>query len=67
MRAKREAKGMRDKIGPDASPMRSRSVDKEAPPAPDVSKAMAAVYFSYEAEPAGGGPAVESTNASAAG
>ena len=25
---------------------------KEAPEAPDVSKAMAAVYFSYEADPA---------------
>jgi len=55
MRAKREAKGGREEAAPDASPMRARSVGsavKEAPPVPDVAKAMAAVYFSYEAEPA---------------
>ena len=52
MRSKREAQG-NDPGGPDASPMRARSAQdtKEVPPVPDVAKAMAAVYFSYESEP----------------
>jgi len=57
MRAKREAKGAREEAAPDASPMRARSVGTrgdDAPPLPDVAKAMSAVYFSYEAEPAAG-------------
>ena len=57
MRAKREAKGGREEAAPDASPMRARSLGGgkgDAPPVPDVAKAMAAVYFSYEAEPANG-------------
>ena len=50
MRSKREGKG---RGGADASPMRARSErSKDAPEAPDVAKAMAAVYFSYEADPA---------------
>ena len=56
MRAKRDAKGSAEAAAPDASPMRARSLGTankgEAPPVPDVAKAMAAVYFSYEAEPA---------------
>ena len=53
MRAKREGKEA-DATAPDASPMRMRNASgtKDAPPVPDVSKAMAAVYFSYESEPA---------------
>jgi len=52
MRAKRDAKGATGANAVDASPLRMRSARaKEAPAAPDVSKAMAAVYFSYEADP----------------
>jgi len=49
MRSKRETKGA-DTGGLDASPMRARNAQgaKEVPPVPDVAKAMAAVYFSYE-------------------
>ena len=53
MRAKREAMGGAADACPDASPMRARSHGaKGAPPVPDVAKAMSAVYFSYESEPA---------------
>jgi len=50
MRSKRDAKGSGADAGLDASPMRKRNADvsKDDPPVPDVSKAMAAVYFSYE-------------------
>ena len=51
MRAKRK-----DENGPEASPMRARSQgSRDAPPVPNVAKAMAAVYFSYESAPAGDG------------
>lgn len=50
MRSKRDAKGGGADADADASPMRKRNADvtKDDPPVPDVSKAMAAVYFSYE-------------------
>ena len=55
MRAKREDKEA-DATAPDASPMRMRNARvKDAATLPDVSKAMAAVYFSYESEPQGEG------------
>jgi len=56
MRSKREGKGGSSRAGApaaDASPLRMRASNgKDAPPMPDVAKAMAAVYFSYESEPA---------------
>ena len=52
MRAKREGKESADALAPDASPMRMRNANvKSAASLPDVSKAMSAVYFSYESEP----------------
>ena len=56
MRAKREGKQGSAASAPDASPMRLRNanVPKDAPPLPDVAKAMAAVYFSYDSSDAAG-------------
>lgn len=61
MRAKRDAKGGAGAAAAvDASPLRMRSARaKEAPTAPDVSNAMSAVYFSYEADPTADGLADE--------
>ena len=56
------AAGLEQNGGADASPMRNRTKAKDAPPVPDVAKAMAAVYFSYESEPA---PAAEDPMAAA--
>ena len=51
MRAKREGKESADALAPDASPMRMRNANvKSAASLPYVSKAMSAVYFSYESE-----------------
>ena len=63
MRAKQRENKDTQNGGADASPMRNRTKAKDAPPVPDVAKAMAAVYFSYESEPA---PAAEDPMAAAA-
>ena len=52
MRAKREKEGKANLAAPEASAMRLRNVDgKKSVTMPDVSAAMAAVYFSYDSEP----------------